>query len=155
MRKVADVYVLGGLLLSSEIALPELPLVQHHSDKPHPVRIRLGNVPNRLPQAVEIDPHCFATPTYYWLRIPEIGCYLVTTREIVVCPATGANPLDVRAYLLGTLFVALCQQRHLLPLHASAVSTARGVVAFLARPGQGKLSLAAYLAQRGFSVFGR
>jgi hypothetical protein len=153
MRQVADVYVFGGITLVSEIPLPELPLVQHHSDKPHPVHIRLGNVPNRLPQAVEIDPDCFATSTYYWLRIRGIGCYLVTNgEEIVVCPETGARPLDVRAYLLGTLFVALCQQRQLLPLHASAVSTGRGVVAFLARSGQGKSSLAAYLAQRGFSV---
>jgi hypothetical protein len=153
MRKVADVYVFGGITFASEIALPELPLVQHHSEKPHPVHIRLGDVPNRLPQAVEIDPDCFATSTYYWLRIHGIGCYQVTNgEEIVVCPETGARPLDVRAYLLGTLFVALCQQRHLLPLHASAVSTENGVVAFLARSGQGKSSLAADLAQRGFSV---
>jgi hypothetical protein len=153
MRQVADVYVFGGITLVSEIALPELPLVQHHSANPHLVHIRLGDVPNRLPQAIEIDPDCFATPTYYWLRIHGIGCYLVTNgEEIIVCPEPGARPLDVRAYLLGTLFVALCQQRHLLPLHASAVSTGKGVVAFLARSGQGKSSLAAYLARRGFSV---
>ena len=153
MKQVADVYAFGGITLVSEIALPELPLVQHHGGKPHPVHIRLGDVPDRLPQAVEIDPDCFATPSYYWLRIHGIGCYLVTNgEEIVVCPEPGARPLDVRAYLLGTGFVALCQQRHLLPLHASAVSTRKGVVAFLARSGQGKSSLAAYLAQRGFSV---
>ncbi len=153
MKHVAGVYVFGGITLVSEIALPELPLVQHQDTKPHPVHIRLGDVPGHSPQAVEIDPDCFATPTYYWLRIPGIGCYLVTNgEEIIVCPEPGARPLDVRAYLLGTGFVALCQQRHLLPLHASAVSTGKGVVAFLARSGQGKSSLAAYLAQRGFSV---
>jgi hypothetical protein len=153
MRQVAGVYEFGGITLVSEIALPELPLVQHPSGKLHPVRIRLGEVPNRLPQAVEIDPDCFATPTYYWLRIHGIGCYLVTNgEEIIVCPEPGVRPLDVRAYLLGTLFVALCQQRHLLPLHASAVGSRKGAVAFLARSGQGKSSLAAYLAKRGFSV---
>ena len=153
MKQVAGVYVFGGITLVSEIALPELPLVQHQDAKPHPVHIRLGDVPSHSPQAVEIDPDCFATPTYYWLRIPGIGCYLVTNgEEIIVCPEPGARPLDVRAYLLGTGFVALCQQRHLLPLHGSAVSTGKGVVAFLARSGQGKSSLAAYLAQRGFSV---
>jgi hypothetical protein len=153
MKQVAGVYEFGGITLVSEIALPELPLVQHQTAKPHPVHIRLGNVPSRLPQAVEIDPDCFATPTYYWLRIHGIGCYLVTNgEEIIVCPVPGARPLDVRAYLLGTLFVVLCQQRHFLPLHASAVSSRKGVVAFLARSGQGKSSLAAYLAPRGFSV---
>ena len=106
-----------------------------------------------MPNAVEIDPDCFATSTQYLLRIHGIGRYLVSNgREIVVSPEAGALPLDVRAYLLGTLFVVLCQQRELLPLHASAVSDGKGVVAFLARSGQGKSSLAAHLAQRGFHV---
>jgi hypothetical protein len=153
MRQVAGVYGFGGMTLVSEVALPELPLVQHPDAQSHPVHILLGEVGNHLPQAVEIDPDCFATPTYYWLRIHGIGCYLVTNgEEIIVCPESGARPLDVRAYLLGTLFVVLCQQRRLLTLHASAVSSRKGVVAFLARSGEGKSSLAAYLAQRGFPV---
>lgn len=153
MRSVAGVYVYGGITLISEIELPELPLVQQQHAAAHPVRIRLGQVPSHLPQAVEIDPDCFATSTHYWLRIRGIGCYLVTNgEEILVNPEPGALPLDVRAYLLGTLFVALCQQRQLLPLHGSAVSSSKGVLAFLARSGQGKSSLAAYLAERGFRV---
>jgi hypothetical protein len=153
MRQVAGMYAFGGMTLVSEIELPELPLVQHPGVNPHLVHIRLGEVPSHPTQAVEIDPDCFATPTYYWLRIPGIGCYLVTKGEdIIVCPEPGARLLDVRAYLLGTLFVALCQQRQLLPLHASAVSSKDGVVAFLGRSGEGKSSLAAYLAKRGFSV---
>jgi hypothetical protein len=153
MSQIAGVYGFGGITLVSEIALPELPLVQQPGPKLHPVNIRVGELPGHPTQGREIDPDCFATPTYYWLRIPGIGCYLVTNgEEIIVSPEPGARPLDVRAYLLGTLFVALCQQRHLLPLHASAVSSKKGVVAFLARSGEGKSSLAASLAQRGFSV---
>jgi len=153
MRQVAGVYGFGGITLVSEIALPELPLVQHPGAKPHRAHIRLGELPNHPTHGVEIDPDCFATSSYYWLRIPGIGCYLVTNGEdIIVSPEPGASPLDVRAYLLGTLFVALCQQRHLLPLHASAVSSKKGVVAFLGRSGEGKSSLAAYLALRGFTV---
>ena len=83
----------------------------------------------------------------------ESARYLVTKgREIVVDPDASALPLDVRAYLLGAIFVVLCQQRGLLPLHASAVAGKSGVVAFLARSGQGKSTLAAHLAQRGFRV---
>ena len=123
MIKVAGVYLLGEITLFSEIVLPELPLIQHERATPHPVTIRLGDVPNPSPGAVEIDPDCFATATQYFLRIHGIARYLVTNgREIVVSPDTGALPLDVRAYLLGTIFAVLCQQRGLLPLHASAVS---------------------------------
>jgi hypothetical protein len=153
MTKIAGKYLLGGITFVSEIALPELPLIQEPSATPHPVSIRLGEVPNLIPGAAELDPDCFATSEQYLLRIPGLASYLVSHgRDIVVSPETGALSLDVRAYLLGTLFVVLCQQRGLLPLHASAVGSTQGVVAFLARSGQGKSSLAAHLAQRGFTV---
>jgi hypothetical protein len=158
MKQTAGVYLLGGITLASEIALPELPLIQHDGATAHPVNIRLGDVPSRLPDAVEVDPDCFATSSQYLLCIHGIGRYLVINgQEIVVAPDANALPLDVRAYLLGIVFIVLCQQRGLLPLHASAVSGEpisgkRGVVAFLARSGQGKSSLAAHLAQRGFRV---
>lgn len=155
MKKVVGVYLLGGITLVSEIALPELPLIQRQQATQHPVDVRLGDASHPLPGAIELDPDCFATSTHYFLRVHGIGSYLVNNgREIVVSPEAGALPLDVRAYLLGTLFAVLCQQRGLLPLHASAVSSGKGVVAFLARSGQGKSSLAAHLAQRGFRVLG-
>jgi hypothetical protein len=153
MNPVAGVYLIGGITLISEIALPELPLIQQQSATPHPVQVRLGAVANHLPGAVELDPDCFATPAQYLLNIPGIARYLVTAGcEIVVDPDDSAPALDVRGYLLGSIFVVLCQQRGLLPLHASAVAGKSGVVAFLANSGQGKSTIAAHLARRGFRV---
>jgi hypothetical protein len=153
MKPVAGVYLIGGITLVSEIALPELPLIQQQSATPHPVQVRLGAVANHLPGAVELDPDCFATRTQYLLNIQGVARYLVTAgREIVVDPAAAAPALDVRGYLLGSIFVVLCQQRGLLPLHASAIAGKSGVVAFLGNSGQGKSTLAAHLAQRGFRV---
>jgi len=153
MNLIAGLYLIGGITLISEIALPELPRVQQQSATPHPVRVLLGDVPNHLPGAVELDPDCFATPTQYLLNIRGVARYLVTAgREIVVHPEDAAPALDVRGYLLGSIFVVLCQQRGLLPLHASAIAGTSGVVAFLANSGQGKSTLAAHLARRGFRV---
>jgi hypothetical protein len=153
MKPVAGVYLIGGITLISEIALPELPLIQQQSATPHPVQVRLGAVANHLPGAVELDPDCFATPTQYLLNIQGVARYLVTAgREIVVDLAASAPALDVRGYLLGSIFVVLCQQRGLLPLHASAIAGKSGVAAFLGNSGQGKSTLAAHLAQRGFRV---
>jgi hypothetical protein len=153
MNPVAGVYLIGGITLISEIALPELPLIQQQSATPHPVQVRLGAVANHLPGAVELDPDCFATPAQYLLNIPGVARYLVTAGcEIVVDPDDAAPALDVRGYLLGSIFVVLCQQRGLLPLHASAVAGKSGVVAFLANSGQGKSTIAAHLARRGFRV---
>lgn len=153
MKQVAGMYLVGGITLVSELALPELPLIQQQSATPHPVIVRMGKVANHLPGAVEVDPYCFATATQYLLSIQGIARYLVTGgREIVIDPDANALLLDVRAYLLGAIFVVLCQQRGLLPLHASAIAGKSGVVAFLANSGQGKSTLAAHLAQRGFRV---
>jgi hypothetical protein len=153
MAVEAGVYHLGGMILVSEIALPELPLIEDQPPGLDPVNIRLGSVPNHLPNAVEVDPDCFATPSQYFLRIPGIARYLVNHgSEVVVEPEPAALPLDVRGYLLGSIFAVLCQQRGLLPLHASAVSHRGGVVAFVGHSAQGKSSLAAHLAQRGFAV---
>lgn len=153
MKQVAGVYLVGGITLVSEIELPELPLVQQNSATPHPVYIRVGAVANQLPAAIEVDLYSCATATQYLLRIAGIARYLVTGgREIVVEPDANALPLDVRAYLLGAIFVVVCQQRGLLPLHASAIAGKSGVVAFLANSGHGKSTLAAHLAQRGFRV---
>jgi hypothetical protein len=153
MKPVAGVYLIGGVTLFSEIPFPELPLIQQQGATPHPVNVRLGTVPDQLPGTVELDPYCFATPTQYLLNIPGIARYLVNDgREIVIDPDPAAPVLDVRAYLLGSIFVVLCQQRGLLPLHASAIAGKSGVVAFLANSGQGKSTLAAHFAQRGFRV---
>src|SRR5271156_6346684 len=153
MKPVAGVYLIGGITLISEIALPELLLIQQQSATPHPVQVRLGAVANHLPGAVELDPDCFATPTQYLLNIQGVARYLVCGgREIVVDLAASAPALDVRGYLLGSIFVVLCQQRGLLPLHASAIAGKSGVAAFLGNSGQGKSTLAAHLAQRGFRV---
>ena len=153
MKKHAGMYLLGGMTLLSEIPLPELPCLQPNQATPHPVTLQLGSVDDFLSNSVEIDADCFANATEYFVRIAGIGRYLVKHgREVTIDIAPDALALNVRAYVLGTIFTILCQQRGLVPLHASAVSSNGGVVAFLGRSGQGKSSLVAHLAQRGFAV---
>jgi hypothetical protein len=157
MKSMVRAYALGGLTLVSEIPIPELPLAAASISPPNPVRICCAEVTDSIlgasSGAVEIDPDCFASPSEYFLRIPGIASYFVSNGNLVLISTDpAALPLDVRAYLLGTIFVVLCQQRGLLPLHASAVSTKTGVASFVAQSGQGKSSLAAHLAQRGFPI---
>lgn len=153
MSAAEATYVFGGITLSSQILLPELSGLAQECAAPDPVSIRVGEVGAPWPGAVELDPDCFATAEKYLLRIPGLAAYEVTNGTVIVVhPAVGADMLDVRAYLLGTVFMVLCQQRGLLPLHGSAVSVAGGVAAFLGRSGQGKSSLAAHLAERGLPV---
>jgi hypothetical protein len=154
MEKVAGVYSLAGIVFASELPLPELTPLNTKAALPSSiVSIRLAKVALPLSGTTEIDPDCWATSSQYLLRIPGVARYRVSQgNEIVIDPEEGALPLDVRAYLLGTVFVVLCHQRGLLPLHASGVRGRKGVAAFLGRSGEGKSSLAAHLARRGFPV---
>src|ERR1700744_3325324 len=124
MSEAPGCYLLGGITLVSDLVLPELPMIEQQCVTSAPVNIRLGPVPDQLPGAVEVDPDCFATSRQYLLRIPGIASYMASDgRDIVIAPEPGARPLDVRAYLLGTVFVILCHHRGMLPLHASAVAS--------------------------------
>lgn len=153
MTKFVGVYLLGGITFVSELALPELTPVQREQPSPHPVTIRVGHVPALLSGAVRLDAYHSASATRYLLDIPGVARFLVSDgREIVVAPAPDALLSDVRSYLIGSVFVVLCQQRGLLPLHASAVYSEAGVLAFVGNSGQGKSTLAAHLAQRGYPV---
>ncbi len=110
------VYLLGGIGLVSEIPLPELSLWTPGAASLPQINIRLGSVPASLQHGTEVDPDCFATRSEYLLRVQGIARYLVLEgREVIVEPAEGALALDVRAYLLGTIFAILCHQRGLLP----------------------------------------
>ena len=153
MDKVAEVYSLAGILLASELPIPELASLPGFRAPREAVPIRVGTISWPLPGGTEINPDCWATPSQYLLRIPGVARYRVSDgMEIIVEPEPGARPLDVRAYLLGTVFVVLCHQRGLLPLHASAVAADGQIVAFLGHSGEGKSSLAAHLARRGFPI---
>ena len=110
-------------------------------------------MPDHLPGAVELESGLLRDP--HAISFKHSGsCPLPGNQRTGDCrrPRRCSSSLDVRAYLLGSIFVVLCQQRGLLPLHASAIAGKSGVVAFLANSGQGKSTLAAHLAQRGFRV---
>ena len=145
-------YRIGPLIYVTEMPLPELPAaVAEAHDRP--VAIRLGKTPASLAASLLIEPYCEANASEFLLRIPGVATYLARDGvEIVVEPAPQAPELDVRSYLIGSLFAVLCHQRGLLPLHASAVATPAGAVAFLGRSGDGKSSLVAFLERRGHRI---
>jgi hypothetical protein len=155
-------YRLGPFLLASEIPLPELeplPAADGSADTspavagPATVSIRLAAVPQRIANVVANESRWWASRQEYLLRVPAIANFLVRHgREILVEPAPGAHPADIRAYLLSPIFSSLCHQAGMYSLHASAVRVGTGVVAFLGNSGAGKSTLAAGLAQRGYTI---
>jgi hypothetical protein len=145
-------YRIGPFLYVTELLLPELPLVTPEEGE-WPVNVRMGATPAALSAPLATAESYEANDTEFLLRLPGIATYYVHDGvEIVVHPDAGAPELDVRSYLMGNLFAVLCHQRGLLPLHASAIATPQGAVAFLGASGAGKSSIAAFLARRGHRI---
>jgi hypothetical protein len=117
------------------------------------VSIRLGEAPAKLSEPLAVAESYEANDGEFLLRLPGVATYYVRDGvEIVIDRTAGAPELDVRSYLMGNLFAVLCHQRRLLPLHASAIATSRGAVAFLGTSGAGKSSMVAFLSKRGHRV---
>jgi hypothetical protein len=118
-----------------------------------PVHIRLGSAPASLAAPLAAAPGYEASESEFLLRLPGVATYYAREgMEIIVDPEMGAPDLDVRSYLMGSLFAIVCHQRGLLPLHASAIETLQGAAAFLGGSGAGKSSMVAFLARRGHRI---
>ncbi len=118
-----------------------------------PVHIGLGKAPAALSAALSAAPGYEASESEFLLRLPGIATYYARGGvEIIVDPEEGAPDLDVRSYLMGSLFAIICHQRGLLPLHASAIETPQGAAAFLGASGAGKSSMVAFLSRRGHRI---
>ena len=80
----------------------------------------------------------------YLLRFNEIGDFFIhkSGREIVSMPRSGISSNTVRHLLLNQVIPLVINLRGGEALHASAILTSRGVVAFAGAAGSGKSTLA-------------
>jgi hypothetical protein len=146
-------YRYHGLLVSSEIRLPEWsafeftgPASAANAD----ADIRVESPDAEVP-AIDGEFRFFAK---------QAGWFIVRGgREIRLIPAgpPEANEAEPaarrrRAFLLGSAWGALLYQRGALLLHASAVRVDNGAIAFCARRGFGKSTLAAVLTTLGYPL---
>jgi hypothetical protein len=146
-------YAAFGLRIRSELALPELAPAGACAAALPAVVIRLGAAGTVPGRANLTGPTYQVAADDFLLEVQGVARYRVRNgEEIVVEPAAEATPALVRLFLLGTPFGALCHQRGLLPLHASAIEVDGGCVAFAGFSGAGKSTLAAFFAERGYPV---
>jgi hypothetical protein len=143
-------YRVHGLLLSSEVELPELAARRVAAGAQPDVHIRLGVL--ERPEGLPSWPYsCTALADgAAFLEVPDVAQYLVKNgREVVVAPSANADFALARAHLLGWVMALICHQRDSLALHASAVAFGDQVVAFAGDAGAGKSTMAAHCVQAG------
>ncbi|HZZ87811.1 MAG TPA: hypothetical protein VFE13_05695 [Caulobacteraceae bacterium] len=144
-------YRIAGLKVRSDIEMPGL-----HADptagEPD-IGICSDTTPVSLPGATAKGPTWSMSDDQLLIRVPGIARYLLSEgRTIIYQPEPQAEPQDVAAFLTGTVFGILMQQRGLAVLHASSVKVGDCAVLFMGASGAGKSTLAAALVQRGYPL---
>lgn len=117
------------------------------------VWVRWGTVPASIANPLRTGVLFEASPDEYLLQVPGVARYWVHAGSQVVVDANpGAEPRDVRAFLLGSTVTAVLHQRRRFVLHAGAVVGTNGAVLIAGASGSGKSTLLAALAARGYAV---
>ncbi|MGR9100484.1 MAG: hypothetical protein ACU826_07935 [Gammaproteobacteria bacterium] len=144
-------YQAFGLQIRSKLELPEL--LPGEPGKSADIQIRLEKIPAELPNARRIDRWTQIRDELFQLEIDHTARYqAIGGNTILVDPDMNAQDMDVRLFLLGSVFGAILHQRKLLPLHASVIAVNRGAVAFAGDSGAGKSTLAAFFQRRGYKI---
>lgn len=143
-------YRVCGLRVASEIALPALTA----SDTGAPdITIHAGKVPPALDDTAAAGPTWQIAGHQFLLRIPGIARFMLGDGNTICFePEPGADPADIPAFLLGTVFGIMLHQRGQIVLHASAVRVDGKAILFCGPSGSGKSTIAAALAQRGLPL---
>ena len=88
------------------------------------------------------------------LNIPDGSRILIESgNRITYQRGKNSTDKDVALFISGSAWGAICYQRGLIPLHASAVEIDGKIYAFTGHSGAGKSTLAAGLSRDGFHFF--
>jgi hypothetical protein len=140
-----------GLTILSEIHCPELE-ESPHGNRPH-VYIQRGSVPESLGCPKYSGYKCESNGSSLLIRTGRVAKLLISGGDhIFVEERDGAHDYEVRTLLLGWGIGAVLHQRGILPLHASAVATDQGCLAFCGPTGIGKSALAWSFLKRGYRL---
>jgi hypothetical protein len=153
---VTSRYLAFGSVLESDIAFPDLAVAGEGDARWHVSRVaELAPMhePRELGRETIYD--AVAATLYkhqggHRIIVDDTGSFdLLADGKILVAPLATASEAFVRAHILGRVLATALHRDGWLPLHASAVLTREGVVAFLGPKGMGKSSLAAAVVEAG------
>src|SRR5262245_54819813 len=144
-------YVLCGWQVRSDLPLTAIPMQLRAGES---VDVEIEVAQGASPMAGCMRRYVFEhSAARSLIKIGEIAEFEVSEgRRIRVWLAPGAARKDAEIFLLGPAWAALCHQRGLLPLHASAIRTDHGLVAFCGHSGAGKSTTAAAMVASGYEL---
>lgn len=114
------------------------------------IKVALGPSPVTKSEGRNVFEHSVESSL---IGIPDVADFEVSRgQQIRVWPAAGTTQKEIEIFLFGPVWAALCHQRGLLPLHASAIVTNGGITAFAGHCGTGKSTIAACMGSLGYEL---
>ncbi|MBZ9760492.1 serine kinase [Mesorhizobium sp. CA8] len=143
--RVRHFYKAYGLVVSSEVALPELePAAPATPD----LEIAVG--PVDFPETASHRATAFLfEATRQYLSWQAVGTFMISGRRIEVDPAPRVDDPLLAFPLLGPVMALALHQRGLLVLHASAIAVGGRSVIFMGDKGAGKSTTAGAMIRAG------
>ncbi|MFC5406794.1 aldolase [Cohnella soli] len=147
-------YKAFGLLVSSDIPLPELPR-QALGGEAADIEVRIdsdamGAYEERLRNAPYMH---FVEGQDVMFYVPDNAMFRVSGGNVIrISPDAGSDGDLSRLYVLGTCMCAILMQRQIFPLHGSAVVIEGKAYAIVGESGAGKSTLASALMNEGFPL---
>ncbi len=141
-------YTIYGLTVKSELSFPHWPSSPTLATECD-VTIKFGRIDESWNQRTPEDTWLLVDDQDIFVRINDVGQFLISRGESVVYQPSGANVAEAWLYVEGVITGALLHQRQIWPLHASAVVNPFGTVtAFIGQRGVGKSTLLFELLRR-------
>ena len=157
MDEIRD-YIAWGLRIRSSVALPfrAVPVPGEEGRAAADVTVSVGATPPRLANPAakrRLEKIAWeAAPGAFLMTVDNQARYLVTDGcGILVEPLSG-DERRTGAFLVGSPFAALLQQRGLTTLEAGAVKDEAGAALFAGRKGAGKSTLLGALVEHGCAL---
>lgn len=143
-------YIMSGLLIESDLAMPGLIGSDPGSATPDVVILQ-GEVPLELGGNAEVGPNWQMAGDRFLLRIPDIVRMTLDAGRTITWQCEGdTQPDDAAIFISGSGFGLLMHQHGRCIMHGSAVDIGGRAVLFCGPSGAGKSTLAAALAAQGF-----
>ena len=148
-------YYLNGLLICSEIRLPEVVELQDvvYEDYKLCVTITVGTVPAEITNVAYKNPVLSIGLNDVLVNIEGVATYYIKQgKEVVIQPFDGTEEPAVRLYILSIVLGVLLHQNGILALHAATIKVGNGAVIVAGHSGVGKSTLALGLAEKGYKI---
>lgn len=146
-------YQLYGLIIKSEIELPELCATNtYKNSNSNLVNISLGSTPRFINHPIFTTTWWQISKKEFYMYIKDVGHYYVSNgTSIIIEPDAGSDIDYIKVFLLGSALGLLMFQRNILAIHGGTIEIGGQGIILTGQTGAGKSTLNSAFRKEGYN----